>query len=254
MFFILSKTLFYLVMPGFLITASILLPYFIKNKLLQKRLRYLAPGLFLLFTNPLLANLLMNLWEIPATPLRQLKSHDVAIVLTGVTNQTVETQDRVHFNRGADRILHPILLYKTKKVRKILISGGPWNFDGKTISEAKQLKSILRLAGIPETDIIVENQARNTRENATFSSQILKARFPNQSYLLITSAFHMRRALGCFNKTGVSPTPFSVDFYGQATSLNWVTSFIPSAEGMGLWRRLTHEVVGFIVYRLVNYL
>ena len=59
-------------------------------------------------------------------------------------------------------------------------------FLGNERKEAENLKSILTLANVPETDILIEKESRNTYENARYSAQILKKEFPGADFLLIT--------------------------------------------------------------------
>ena len=55
---------------------------------------------------------------------------------------------------------------------------------------------------IAKADILIENDSRNTYENAVNSAKMLNTSYPNGRLLLVTSAFHMRRSLACFRKTG----------------------------------------------------
>ena len=256
MFFILSKTLFYLLMPLAWITGLLLYSLLTKKFPRKKRALKAAVFLLLFFTNGLIANESMRWWEVAAVPLAALAPHQVAVVLTGVTDSEREPKDRVYFNKGADRILHPLQLYKLGKVKHILISGGSGRLVGKrhNESEADELAAILKLAGVPDSAITLENQSRNTRENAVFSAKILKQKFPGRSCLLVTSAFHMRRAAGCFRQAGVPVTTFSTDFYGKPR--RWTPDYwlLPSEEAMGKWATLWHEWIGYASYWVAGYL
>lgn len=256
MFFILSKTLFYLLMPMTWIIG--LLVYSLLTKKFPRKKRAVKAAVFLLlfFTNGLIANEAMRGWEVPTVPIASLAPHDVAVVLTGITDSDRQPKDRVYFNKGADRILHPLQLYKMGKVKHILISGGSGRLVGKLTneSEADELAAVLKLAGVPDSAITLEDQSRNTRENAVFSVEILQQKFPSRSYLLVTSAFHMRRAAGCFRQAGVPVTAFSTDFYGKPrkwTPDHWL---LPSEEALGKWAVLWHEWMGYVSYWVVGYL
>ncbi|OJJ19971.1 hypothetical protein BKI52_15960 [marine bacterium AO1-C] len=255
MFFFLSKTLYYFLMPITWVMAILLWALFTKKS--QRKRRLLRMGVFLLwfFSNPLIINQLLLAWEKPPTPLTSIhQTYDVGIVLTGITNSAKKPQDRVYFARGADRITQALLLYRMGKIKKILITGG--SFDPKQRLERAEsywLKKFLIDAKVPAEDIVIETKARNTRENALFSKTILEKQFPRQSYLLITSAFHIRRAMGCFQKAGIQTTPFSVDFYTQDKGLLLPFSLIPAEVAFNKWYILMHEVVGYIVYKTLGY-
>lgn len=254
MFYFLSKTLYILLMPItwlFLLMGGALL---VRSERWRKRL--LAGALIFLYVaaNPYLSNRLMIWWEVPPTPIADLSSpYDVAVVLSGVTNNFKSPEDRVYLNKGADRIMHTVLLYKKGMVKKILITGGYTKLSGEWRSEARLMKEVMVLSGVPEADIMIEEQARNTRENAVFAAEMLKESFPGQRYLLITSAFHMRRSMGCFRKAGIEATPFSTDFYTIDPDMNPLTLLVPTEPAFATNYVLVHEIVGYIVYRLVGY-
>lgn len=191
------------------------------------------------------------LWEIPAAAWEKVEEYDVGILLTGISNAQKEPADRLYLNKGGDRLTHTFMLYKMGKIKKILITGG--HFLESDIHEGKEIKKIFLMAGIPESDIILEERALNTRENALFSAKILQESFPNQKYLLITSAFHMRRAKSCFEKVGCKVDGFAVDFYSQNRSWLPTSWLIPNEKSLYYWYVLLHEIVGFVVYKLVGY-
>ncbi len=256
MFFILSKTLFYLLMPITWIMGLLVYSLFTQVTLRKKRAVKIAFILLIFFSNNLIVNEAMRAWEVPTLPIAPLVPHQVAVVLTGVTDTEREPRDRVYFSKGADRILHPLQLYKMGKIKYILISGGSGRLVGreKNASEADELASVLKLAGVPDSAVILENQSRNTRENALFSAKILQKRFPGQSYLLVTSAFHMRRSEGCFRKAGMPVTVFSTDFYSSPRK--WTPDYwlLPSEAALGKWSTLWHEWIGYVSYWVAGYL
>lgn len=243
-------------MPITWIVGLLLYSFWTKVPRLKNRAIKIAFILLILFTNNLIVNEAMRAWEISVTPIADLAPHDVAVVLTGVTDTEREPQDRVYFAKGADRILHPLQLYKMGKINYFLISGGSGQLVNrkKNESEAEELASILKLAGVPDSVIVLENKSRNTHENALFSAKVLEKRFPGKSYLLVTSAFHMRRAKGCFEKANVPVTVFTTDFYSSGRK--WTPDYwlLPSESALGKWSTLWHEWIGYVSYWVVGYL
>ncbi len=255
MFFIFSKTLDFLLSPLIWLSIIFLWALFTEKSLLKKRLFRWGIGLFFVLSNPFIINLFLLAWEIPPTPLSSFdKNYDIAIVLTGITNNARKTPpDRVYMQEGADRILHALMLYRQGKVKKILITGGTIEVSGKThTSEAILLAQILAQAQVPKKDIILETSARNTHENAKNTQQLLLAKYPRETLLLITSAFHMRRAKACFEKVGLQVVPFSAGFHTQ--DLKWELSWlIPTGRALQLWSLLIHEVSGYVIYKMIGY-
>jgi uncharacterized SAM-binding protein YcdF (DUF218 family) len=257
MFFILSKILFYFLMPATWIAGSLLMAYLSRKPAGKQKWIGLAGILFFFFGNAFLSNEVFRIWEVPATPYAQVSPHEVGIVLTGMTEGNKEIKDRLFFSGAVDRILNALDLYKQGKIRYILITGAtPDKFgltDPEEPSETHKLKDFLVQAGVPQEAILLETQARNTRENASYSAAIVKERFPTASCLLITSAFHMRRSLGCFEKAGLKVTPFSTDIEAHKREYALKNTLLPTEVGFYQWSKLIHEWLGYLVYKLMAY-
>lgn len=255
MFFYLSKILYYLIMPGVLIITCLLLALFLKKQKWKKGFLILGIALFFLFTNDFIINGIFLQWEIPPTAFSAVDdNYDVGIVLTGITNLQIEPRDRVYFQKGADRIIHAIELYKRGKIKKILITGGTGSLTTPELTEATELVKTLYLFDVPEEDIIIESKSRNTYENALYSADILKAQFPEGRFLLITSAFHLRRAKGCFDKQEIPTDIFSTDFYTHPVTYTPDSWLIPNENALRKWVIFEREILGILMYKLAGYM
>ena len=255
MFFYLSKTIYFLLMPATLVAIGLLLSLFLKNRRWKKISLLSTIVLFFLFTNDFIINEIYLRWEIPPTAFRDVPDdYDVGIVLTGIANLQKEPDDRVYFNKGADRIIHAIDLYKRGKIRKILVTGGTGSLKRPDLTEANALLKVLQLFGVPDQDIIIEKESRNTHENALFSARILNESFPNGKYLLITSAFHLRRAEACFGKAGIEADIFSTDFYSHPTSFTIDSMLLPNESAFDKWQTFIREILGIGAYKIAGYI
>lgn len=195
----------------------------------------------------------MKAWEISPRPIASLPHYKLGIVLTGVTTNH-QPDDRVYFQRGADRVTHTIQLYKEGFLDKILISGGSGRLIGGDEPEADQFKSVMIMMGVKPEDLIIENQTRNTAESAIeVKKMLLHEGFNDKDCLLITSAFHMRRSLACYRKQGLNPDVFSTDFYTHPTDFYPDTLLIPKIDAMNIWHKLIKEWVGLLAYKLAGY-
>jgi uncharacterized SAM-binding protein YcdF (DUF218 family) len=253
MFFILSKTLYYFCLPLFWITVILLIAFFTKNQ--KRKKRFLLAGIIMLifFSNEFIINEALKAWEIPATKISEVPQYDIGIVLTGIASEH-EPRDRVYLDKGSDRVLHTLQLYRIGKIRKILITGGSGKLWGDTIAEAAELADIFRLCGVSPADILIEDKSINTRENALFTKKILDERKFNGKALLITSAFHLRRARLCFNKAGLKTDIFSTDFYSHKTVYTPAALLFPSEKALSKWTILFHEILGMIFYKIAGYI
>lgn len=255
MFFFLSKTLNYLTMPLVIICLLMLVGLFIKSATWKKRLYKTGLALLLLFSNDFLSNEVVSIWELPATPYADIpRTYEVGILLTGVTKGNMTPDDRIYFQRGADRVTHSLQLYKLGIIKKILISGGSGMLTERTRQEADEISDVLLLMGVPAQDILIENQSRNTHESAKAVRHLLQESYTPDDCLLITSAFHMRRSRACFKKVGWTTPTFSVDFLHHERKFTPDVLFIPKIEALHIWSTLIREWVGMIAYKVSGYI
>lgn len=255
MFFILSKTLNFLVMPFTVIAILLLLSGVIRNNRWKKKLFWTGIVLLLFFSNDFISNEMMNLWEVKTKPFKEMRPHKLGIVLTGATVPLLKPDDRVYFQRGADRVTHTVQLYKLGLIEKILISGGSGMLMNEDEPEANKFKKAMVMMGVPGEDIYIENETRNTYESAIEVKPMLDSlQYRAEDCLLITSAFHMRRSLACYRKAGLWIEPFSTDFYAHRRFFYFDALLIPKIDAMVIWHKLVKEWVGFVAYKLAGYI
>ncbi len=254
MFFFLSKTLNYLIMPLSVVFIMLLVAGLVRSARLRQRFFWGSIILLFVFSNEFLANELMKAWELDAIPYRDMRQYKVGVVLTGTLIAGLEPDDRVYFGRGADRVVHTVQLFKLRLIDRILISGGSGRLVDIQEREADRFREVMIMLGVPDSAIVVENESRNTHESARAVSRILTARgFAPEDCLLITSAFHMRRSLACFRKAGWPLDYFSTDFYGHQGTYYPDAFLIPKLNALVIWQKLVKEWVGLVAYRLAGY-
>jgi uncharacterized SAM-binding protein YcdF (DUF218 family) len=255
MFFFLSKTLNFLVLPLTMVVVCFFASVLIKKQPWKKRFFWTGFVLLLFFSNDFISNTIMRAWEIDPKPFNSLQPHKLGIVLTGTTHSFLQPDDRVYFKRGADRVTHTIQLYKEGLIEKILVSGGSGRLLKEDEPEANKYKKVLIMAGIPDEDIWLENETRNTYESAVAVSKMLDSlNYRLDDCLLITSAFHMRRSLACYRKAGLDIESFSTDFYGLQDKLLLTSLLLPTIEGFIIWEKLLKEWTGFAAYKMAGYI
>jgi uncharacterized SAM-binding protein YcdF (DUF218 family) len=256
MFFYLSQFLSFLAMPLTIVLILILSGSIFIRRKWGKKLLWTGIGLLLFFTNPFLSNLALQVWEPEFKSFEEIESHEIGIVLTGVTNMSKTAYDRTFFNKGADRITHALQLYRMGKIKKILITGGQGLNPVNPQTEAELLRRFLVMTGVPKSDILIEDQAKNTAQNAQFSRDFLDqiGISTDQEFILITSAFHMYRAKGCFDKVGLKTQTFPADYYAHDVKYDFPSLFYPDAESITYWHKLFKEWIGIILYKFAGYI
>lgn len=253
MFFVLSKILIFLITP--LVWIIILLFFSFFSKYPERKKKYLGWAIFftLLFSNPFIFDECSRLWEIPATRIETLKPYHAGIVLGGMSVYDQDL-DRAQFYRSVDRLIQAVELYKRGKIGKIIFTGGSGRLLHPEMKEGNYIKRYLLYMGIPTKDFLIESESKNTHENALFTKALLDKENITGDFLLITSAYHMRRSLGCFNKTSINVEPYSTDRYSGPRKFEFDHLFIPEASVMYDWSKLIHEIAGYITYKIVGYI
>ncbi len=269
MFYFFSKTITYFLTPAGWLVIALLLALFTKNVRYRRRLITFSLSVFWLFGNPFLVNELALWWEYPIQPdiaAPTDSTERVAVLLTGaMTNSLKEVPllpgpravPRYLLGREADRAAQVLYLYKIGAIQKILISGGsgPESFQTKSVrDEGHVVAQFLIVAGVRPGDIRLESKSRNTQENALFSAGVLRQQFHTYECVLVTSGWHMRRAMACFQKKGVQVTPFPSSFLSIRRSFLPGELLLPREETFFNAYYLVRELVGYVTYKIFGYL
>lgn len=132
---------------------------------------------------------------------------------------------------------------------RIVYTGGDASLVPTGNDEARYLAPVLDRLGVARDRVILESRSRNTVENAVFTKEIVQPK-PGERWLLVTTAWHMPRAVGCFRQAG-----FAVEAY----PVGWTTGVwsmpMPSFNVSGSLARLdlaVREWIGLIAYRLLG--
>lgn len=254
MFFVLSKVLSFLTNPLVIVCFLFLLSIFLKNPKRKRRFFWIAFSLLLFFSNDFISNEAMSAWEVAPVPYASIQeTYDWGIVLTGVTQNDRQPDDRVYFHHGADRVVHAVELYKKGIIKKIMISGGSGRLVTKARMEADEIFRAMLLMGVPAPDMAIENESRNTYESALMVKELLNSE-SGSNYLLITSAFHMRRSLACFRNAGISVDVFSADFYSHPRYFTPDVFLVPKVDALVIWQKLFKEWTGMMAYKVAGYI
>ncbi len=245
MYFILSKILLFILLPLYWVVALLLIALLRKNAKTQKR--FLAAAIIVLyfFTTPFFFKVVANMWDVKPPMMPDTKKYSCVILLGGFSASDKESKDG-HFNNAADRFIQGAKLVATKKALHILISGGNGELVPGKFREAAWVRTQLLALNIPDSLILIENNSKNTIQNAAFSKVLLAKSHLQPPYLLVTSAFHMRRSLMIFKKAGIAVVPFSSNFLTGPVNFE-LNSFLPDAKTLSYWEYYTKEIVGYIV-------
>lgn len=208
--------------------------------------------------------LLMQGWEpLPDALLRQLetthavqqpgatlKNYAGVVVLGGAleSSYVIEGNQQPALNSAAERMTMPVSLLRQFPHLRLLFTGGEGELFAEGLSEAERARVFFDSLGVPPQQVIYESMSRTTFENATLSAGLPGVN-PALPWLLLTSAYHMPRAMAVFKKTGWNVTPYPVDFQsGEKTP--W--SKYSMATGARKWKLALHEIFGLLAYKLAG--
>jgi uncharacterized SAM-binding protein YcdF (DUF218 family) len=142
----------------------------------------------------------------------------------------------------------PLSLLRQNPALQLLFTGGEGDLLGRGLSEAARAQLLYESLGLPRERLLVEDRSRTTYENATFGARVSGVD-PSKRWLLVTSAWHMHRAMATFEKVGWNVTPYAVDFSsGSQTPL----SAYSLVRGSRKWVLVLHEWLGLLAYRLAG--
>lgn len=179
-----------------------------------------------------------------------LPSHiDGIIVLGGAVEPTIDAHGQVALDDAAERITEALALAQRHPEAKLLLSGG----DASVLPlagelEADETRRLFIELGVAPGRILVEDRSRNTFENALFSLKVAAPK-PGETWVLVTSAWHLPRAVGCFRAVGWKVLPYPVDY---RTDRDPRPDF-ELGKQLALLDAAAKEWVGLVAYRLVGY-
>jgi uncharacterized SAM-binding protein YcdF (DUF218 family) len=217
------------------------------NNKKRKLFLFLSLLIFFFFSNDFIFNTIVKAWEVPQISVTKFdKQYEAGILLGGFSDYDY-IKNKHNFKKEADRLIYTLQLYNQGIIKNIFISGGNGNLFNNNYKESETIKDFLIQNKIDSNDVIIENQSRNTKENAINSAKLLDKK---NEYILITSAIHMKRSILCFENEGLKIIPFSVDNSMSYSSNKIEYILLPRSRVLENWEDLIHEIIGYYVYIL----
>lgn len=129
----------------------------------------------------------------------------------------------------------------------IVVSGGRVSPAGASIAHIT--KRFLVDLGVSPDAVILEDRSRDTYENALYCKAICE-QHGFQKPLVVTSGYHLKRALLCFNKVGLTVIPFPCALTTWPGKKYGWQHFLPSAGALHTLAQACHEWIGLVYTRL----
>jgi uncharacterized SAM-binding protein YcdF (DUF218 family) len=251
MTFIFGKLVWALLQPGNLLLLCLLAGVFL---LLRGRRRgellvvLSAIGFLLVAVAPIGPAMMLVLEQRFPRPAKLPDRIDGILVLGGAVDPRLSlSYGETIFNGSVARVLAGVALARHHPEAKLALVGGEGELFPVGFAESRATSGFVLEEGIPAARIIVEDRSRSTHENAVFAKELIRP-VPGQNWVLVTSAFHMPRAVAAFRAVDWPVIPYPVDFkVDPRTGLRANFSLL---EGLGTSTTAGKEWAGLVGYRL----
>jgi uncharacterized SAM-binding protein YcdF (DUF218 family) len=184
-------------------------------------------------------------------PLTTLPANVTGIIVLGgaVDPDISQARGIPTLNADAERMTALVYLARQYPNARLAFTGGNGALVHGSMAEADVARQLFTELGADQSRIVYESQSRNTYENAVLLKALLKPQ-PGQLWLLVTSAWHMPRAVGLFRRAGWSVLPYPVAY---RTAPDLLTAFHATfPQRLEMVDIATHEWIGLIAYWLLG--
>jgi len=257
MFFELSKIGWFLAVPSNLMWTALV----IGTLLSLTRLRRLGLGLSLVSLvligaigiGPVSLALIRPLDDRFPPPPIDAPAPAGIVVLGGSFDSTVsDGRSTITLNDAAERLTEAVALARRFPEARIVFTGGLGQlFSTRDANEADLARRFFAEMGIEPSRLTFERESRNTYENAVYTRRLVAPR-PGERWLLVTSAWHMPRAVGCFRVAGFPVTAYPVDYRSRGDEHDAATVFPSLSDGLRRFDVAAREWAGLVVYHLTG--
>ena len=254
MYFVLSKTLWFLAKPS----ALMLIGMSVGLVLVLTRFRRAGLALFGVTFLALWAVTVIQVGEMLIRGLEERFPKQATvpeniggiIVLGGSIDPLVsEARGQIAVDSSMERLLFFAMLGDARPDVPLVFTGGSGSLFNPEAKEGLYFEGLAKLLSLDMSRVIIESESRNTMENAAFSKKLVTIQ-PDRPWVLITSARHMPRAVGLFRKEGWPVIPYPVDYITVPTR-GW-TLRLENLGGQSMLDAAVHEYLGMAVAYLMG--
>lgn len=153
-------------------------------------------------------------------------------------------------NSSGDRFVEAAILARRYPSARVVVTGGTGTLVLEGEGDADTAPRLLEALGVAAERLVLERRSRNTHENALYTRELVTPQ-PGETWLLVTSAFHMPRSVGLFRKAGFDVVPWPSDYRtaGTETLGPAQDNVMDSLQNLHLAIR---EWIGLFAYRLTG--
>jgi uncharacterized SAM-binding protein YcdF (DUF218 family) len=199
-----------------------------------------------------LANALMLPLEQRFPPWDASRGAPTGIVVLGGAFDTVvsATRDDIPLTDAAERMTASAALAHKYPHARLIFTGGVGTLLYSGPTEGELARRLYASLGIAPERVTIEEESRDTAENATFTRPLADPK-PGERWLLVTSAYHMPRAVGAFRRVGFAVEAYPVDYRTRGIE-DLVRPFPSVGDGLRRGDAATREWIGLLMYWLAG--
>jgi len=252
MFFVASKVLWFVVAPVNLLLLVALVGAALSSGRFARagrRIAVLAVVLLLAIgVLPVGAWLIAPLEDrFPPPPVEMAAPYGIIVLGGAIDEELGRARHQVILQDGAARLTEAVALARRFPEARLVYTGGSNSLTGAGSAEARDAARLLAALGVDPARIRLEGRSRNTDENARFTRDLVHPE-PSQIWLVVTSAWHMPRAMGLFRKVGFNVVADPVDYRSEGGPGDWRLNR-EAWRGFALFDLAVHEWIGLAAYR-----
>lgn len=257
MFYILAKVLWFLLQPSSLMVGAVIAGAALIGTAWRRLARWLLWGAAVALVigglsplGDLLIRPLENRFE--RVDLERGGDRIAGIIVLGGSedNRAIGAPELAALNEAAERYTEAVALARRLPGARVVFTGGSATLTRAERPEAEVAAKLFEGLGVAKDRVTFESQSRDTFENALLTARIVKPS-PRDRWLLVTSAWHMPRAMGCFRQAGFAVEPWPVDYRTpRRFELTRLHTSIP--EGLKRIDFVMREYIGLVMYYLAG--
>ena len=182
-------------------------------------------------------------------PVEEVPDADLIVVLGGSAFGHDPRWPYPNLGGNIDRYWYAARLYYAGRARTVLLSGARDRRRPPGPTEAQLGWMFLIDLGVPADNQILDNISKTTQEHVKHVARVLDAN-EMDTFLLVTSAIHMRRAEAVFRAGGLEPVPVATDFKRRSDAKLTPWHCIPNVHSLSGSTAALHEYFGYWFYRV----
>ena len=217
----------------------------------NKNIIYISSFIFYIVSTPIFSNFIMKKveGEYYYRSINEIEQADAIVILSGMMRINEFEDDYIVEWGDIDRFFKGIRLYDLNKSNLIIFTDGNNPYNKTKISEGKVLENFAIKYGVKKEDIVITKDVLNTSDEARAVHDLIGNK---KTIILVTSAFHMKRAKSLFERQKINVIPYKVD-YKTPPSLEFnFIDFLPSSQGLKKTEIAFREIIGRLYYSIFN--